>query len=59
MSLKVYNQLGQEVAVLANKVMDAGYYSADFDGTRLSSGVYFCRLISGSYYALKKMILLK
>ncbi|HEY5534789.1 MAG TPA: T9SS type A sorting domain-containing protein [Ignavibacteria bacterium] len=58
-SLKVYNQLGQEVAVLANKVMDAGYYSADFDGTRLSSGVYFCRLISGSYYASKKMILLK
>lgn len=58
-SLKVYNQLGQEVAVLADKFMNAGYYSADFDGSRLSSGVYFCKLITGNYTATKKMLLIK
>jgi photosystem II stability/assembly factor-like uncharacterized protein len=58
-SLKVYNQLGQEVAVLADKFMSVGYYSADFDASRLSSGVYFYRLITGSYYATKKMVLLR
>ncbi len=58
-SMKVYNQLGQEVAVLVNKVFDAGYYSADFDASKLSSGVYFYRLISGNYTAAKKMILLR
>ncbi len=58
-SLKIYNQLGQEVAVLADKFMNAGYYSADFDGSRLSSGVYFCKLISGNYTATKKMLMIK
>ena len=58
-SLKVYNQLGQEVAVLADKFMSVGYYSADFDASKLSSGVYFYRLITGSYYATKKMVLIR
>jgi photosystem II stability/assembly factor-like uncharacterized protein len=58
-SMKVYNQLGQEVAVLADKFMNAGFYSADFDAAKLSSGVYFCRLISGSFISTKKMLLIK
>lgn len=40
-TLKVYDILGKEVNVLVNEVREAGFYSVKFDGTNLSSGVYF------------------
>ena len=40
-TLKVYDILGKEVTVLINEVKEAGFYSVKFDGTNLSSGVYF------------------
>jgi F5/8 type C domain/Secretion system C-terminal sorting domain len=58
-TLVVYNILGQKVAELVNKRMSAGNYSVNFDGARLSSGVYFYRLIAGSNVVTRKMILLK
>jgi hypothetical protein len=45
-SLKVYDILGREVATLANGTLEAGYHTATFDGSGLSSGVYFVRLTS-------------
>ena len=58
-SLKVYDAIGREVATLVNEAKDAGYYSAQFDGTKLSSGIYFYKLISGNYVGVKKLVLLK
>ena len=58
-SLKVYDAIGREVATLANEVKDAGYYSTTFDASKLSSGIYFVRLISGDKVQMKKMMLLK
>jgi hypothetical protein len=43
----VYNVLGQEVAVLADGVVEAGYHTVEFDGTPHASGVYFVRLQPG------------
>ncbi|MGA3286918.1 MAG: T9SS type A sorting domain-containing protein [Bacteroidota bacterium] len=42
-SLKVYDMIGREVAILADGMKEAGYYNATFDGSRFSSGVYFVR----------------
>lgn len=42
--IRLYNLLGQEVKELVNEVKDAGYYSVEFDGTALASGVYFYRI---------------
>lgn len=42
--LEVFNAAGQQVALLVNQTQTAGVYSATFDGTSLSSGVYFYRL---------------
>ena len=42
--LKVYDMLGREVAVLVNEKKDAGVHEVTFDGSGLSSGVYFYRL---------------
>jgi hypothetical protein len=58
-SLKVYNVLGREVANLVNTVKNAGNYSVDFDGTNLSSGVYFYKLESNGFVDTKKMMLIK
>jgi hypothetical protein len=45
-SLKVYNTLGTVVAKLADGMKETGYHTAMFDGSHLSSGVYFARFIA-------------
>jgi hypothetical protein len=51
--------LGQEVTRLVNQQLKAGYHEVEFDGTILSSGIYFYRLQANDYVETKKMILLK
>lgn len=58
-SLKVYDILGAEVATLIDEVQVAGKYSFAFDGSKLSSGVYFYRLQAGTFAQVKKMMLVK
>jgi hypothetical protein len=58
-SLKVYNLLGQEQAILFEGVRQSGKYVVTFDGRKLASGVYFYRLQSGSVSISKKFLLLK
>lgn len=58
-SLKVYDILGKEVALLENGIENAGRYEVKFDGSNLSSGVYFYRIQAGSFSKTKKLLLLK
>lgn len=58
-TLKIYDILGNEVAVLLNKIQPYGNYEIKFDGSNLASGVYFFRLSSGKFIQTKKMILAK
>ncbi|HZW39224.1 MAG TPA: T9SS type A sorting domain-containing protein [Ignavibacteriaceae bacterium] len=58
-TLKVFDMLGNEVATLINEVKDAGYYNIDFDGSRLTSGIYVYELSHGVYRSIRKMTLLK
>jgi photosystem II stability/assembly factor-like uncharacterized protein len=57
--LVVYDEMGKVVSVLINGEMKAGSYSIGFDGSNLSSGVYFYKFYSGSFSETKKMILSK
>lgn len=57
--IKVYDVLGKEVKTLFDEYRDAGTYEIDFDASNLPSGIYYYRMISGSYSETKKMILLR
>ncbi len=58
-TLAIYNVLGQKVATLVNAELSAGSYKYQFDASNLSSGIYFYKLQSNNYSAIKKMMLLK
>jgi hypothetical protein len=57
--LEVYDITGKQVAVLVNRNLNAGEYTADFNAAGLSSGAYFYKLRAGDYKETKKMLLLK
>jgi hypothetical protein len=58
-SIKVYNALGSEVAILVDEFKEKGLYEIEFDAINLSSGIYFYKISTGSFNQVKKMILLK
>jgi hypothetical protein len=56
----VYDALGKKISVLVNENKPAGSYTAMFDGSNFSSGIYFYRLeADGKVIDSKRMILLK
>lgn len=57
--LKVYDVLGREIVTLINDFKEKGNYKMLFDGSKLSSGVYFYKLTAGSNNSIKKMLLIK
>jgi len=57
--LIVYDILGRQIAILINEKQKPGYYEVDFDGTELTSGIYFYTLKSDILAETKKMLLLK
>jgi hypothetical protein len=58
-TLTVFNTLGQQVAVVVNGNIDAGYHEIQFNATNLASGVYFYRIQAGSFVETKRLMLLR
>ena len=58
-TLRVYDLLGRQVAVLFEGTAEPGWYSAGFQASNLPSGAYLCRLESGGFVQTKKMLLVK
>ncbi|MGQ9852308.1 MAG: T9SS type A sorting domain-containing protein [Candidatus Oleimicrobiaceae bacterium] len=56
-TLTVYNEKGQQVAKLLDRVEPAGMKGVVWDARGLPSGVYFCTLRAGSFVATRKMTL--
>ena len=57
--LRIYNVLGQQVAVLIDNLIKVRAYNVNFNAANLASGTYIYRLTSGNNVVTKKMILLK
>jgi hypothetical protein len=66
-TLKIYDVLGREVATLVNEIKQPGYYSLQWNGSNIGSGLYFYRLEArqtaggqaGTFTETKKLILMK
>lgn len=61
-SLSIFDMSGKEISKLVNGTQTAGYYSVNFDGTNLASGVYYYRIeVSGqnNFVDTRKMLLVK
>ncbi|MBV6479665.1 MAG: hypothetical protein HGGPFJEG_02452 [Ignavibacteria bacterium] len=58
-TLKVFDNSGKTIAVLVNDNLPAGYHTADFNASSLSSGVYFYKLEAAGFTKVMKMALVK
>jgi hypothetical protein len=57
--ITVFDILGNVVEKLVDEEKIAGSYEIEFDGSKLSSGIYYYQIISGSFTKTRKMVLLK
>lgn len=58
-TLKIFDILGREVAILVKEEKTAGSYIFNFDASKLSSGIYFYSITAGNFHQTRKMILTK
>jgi hypothetical protein len=58
-TLKVYDILGNEVRTLVNEYKNQGVYKTEFNGSDLSSGIYFYELKTDNFTSIKKLVLIK
>jgi len=58
-TLTIFDILGREVVTLVNTLQQQGFYSVEYDASKLTSGIYFYQLTVNDFVDLKKMVLLK
>jgi hypothetical protein len=59
LKLSVFDITGKQIAELVNMLQSSGKYEVEFDGSGLSSGVYFYKLDAGNFTSTKRMVLIK
>jgi hypothetical protein len=57
--LIIYDVLGSKITTLFNEIRPAGLHRVDFDGSGLSSGIYFYRVNYKDHSLVRKMLLVK
>lgn len=62
-TIRVFDILGQEAAYIVDEFKKAGYYTSEFDGTNIASGIYFYRFFAdtkgGRFSKTGKLVLVK
>lgn len=58
-SLKIYDILGKEIAVLVNENLTSGIYEVEWNASNFTSGVYFYSLFTDNYRQTRKMVIVK
>ena len=57
-TIAVYNALGQQVALLVDKLEQSGSHEVRFDGSAIATGMYFYRMVAGSFVQTRKLLIL-
>jgi hypothetical protein len=58
-TIKIYDIIGKEISTLINRTQNAGYYEVNFNAGKLSSGIYFYKMVAGDFVSIKKLVVLK
>ncbi|HZW39178.1 MAG TPA: T9SS type A sorting domain-containing protein [Ignavibacteriaceae bacterium] len=58
-SIKIFDLLGNEIAILVNEEKSSGEYEITWNASAYPSGVYFMKMTSGKFTETKKMLLMK
>ncbi len=58
-TMKIYDVLGREIAILVDRFEDAGYKRVEFEAKNFQSGLFFYKLQAGNFISVKKMALVK
>ncbi|HQJ46514.1 MAG TPA: T9SS type A sorting domain-containing protein, partial [Ignavibacteriaceae bacterium] len=58
-TLKIFDVLGRQVAVLVNEEKSPGIYHLSYDASALASGVYYYQLTADNFIQVKKMQVIK
>jgi hypothetical protein len=60
-SIKLYNLLGKEIAEIVNEEKEPGLYEIELNANelKLTSGIYFYKMVAGNYSSIKKLVYLK
>jgi len=58
-TLEVYDIMGRKVTTLIDKYLSAGTHQVTWNGSQISSGVYFYKLVQGNSEITKKMMMVK
>jgi hypothetical protein len=58
-TIKIYDILGREIKSLVNEIKGPGNYLIEFNGSNLTSGIYFYRFEANGFVEVKKMVLIK
>lgn len=58
-SINIYDALGKEIETLFKGENNAGTYKLKWNASRYASGIYFCRMTTGKFVQVKKMLLVK
>jgi len=57
--VEVFDAMGRNVATLVNARQDPGFRTVQWNASRFTSGVYFCRLQAGAFVQIRKMVVLR
>jgi hypothetical protein len=57
--LKIYNLIGQEMAILVSEKQSAGSYKVSWDASGYAGGIFFYKIDTGDFHQVRKMILLR
>jgi hypothetical protein len=57
--LTVYNVLGEEISQIVSQNLSPGTYKYQYDGSQLTSGIYYYQIVAGKYREVKKMVVIK
>jgi hypothetical protein len=58
-TIRIYNVAGQLVDTLIDGMQPAGFHTIAWTPAQLASGIYFCRLSTGTISQTRKLVLLK